>query len=125
MSDTQQRPSHAADCTGHARVSMGITTVQTHLSNDGSREDGGGGGAVTSGVVGAGSRLADKLGANVLHRVLKIHLAGHGHAVVHNSGGAVLGLKHNVASLGLGKGRGHQGSTVSEAAADMIRAVGM
>eukprot|EP00983_Pelagomonas_calceolata_P132724 1161900-Pelagomonas_calceolata.AAC.7 len=45
------------------------------------------------------AHLSDQLGTNVLHWVLQLDLTCNGHTVVHNLGGAVLGLQHHVAAL--------------------------
>ena len=62
-------------------------------------QHGGGGGAVTGDVVGLGRDLLGQLGAEVLVRVLQLDLAGDGHAVVGDGGGAPLLVDDDVAAL--------------------------
>ena len=62
-------------------------------------EDGRGGGAVTGDVVGLGGDLLRELGAEVLVGVLELDLAGDGHAVVGDRGGAPLLVDDDVAAL--------------------------
>lgn len=45
------------------------------------------------------THLANELGSDVLDGVLQLDLLGHGDTVVHDPGGAVLALQHNVAPL--------------------------
>ncbi len=46
------------------------------------------------------AHLAHELGADVLDRVLQLHLFGDGHAVVDDLGRPVLSLQHHVTALG-------------------------
>src|SRR5690606_21738177 len=62
-------------------------------------EDGGGGGAVTSDVVGLVRHLVGELGAHVLPRVVQLDLLGDGDTVVGDRGGAPLLLEDDVATL--------------------------
>jgi hypothetical protein len=62
-------------------------------------EDGRGRGAVTGHVVGLGRDLLGELGAEVLVGVLELDLAGDGHAVVGDGGGAPLLVDDDVAAL--------------------------
>ena len=68
--------------------------------DDGLRHDGGGGGAVARLAVGLGGHLLHQAHAHVHLGVLQRDLAGDGHAVVHDLGGAVVALQHHVAALG-------------------------
>src|SRR3954468_19523209 len=70
------------------------------VADDGLRQDGRGGGAVTGHVVGGGGHLAHQLGALVLEDVLDLDLARDGHAVVRNGRGAELLVEDYVAALG-------------------------
>ena len=83
---------------GH-RVGAGGDHAQA-LAHDGLGEQGGGGGAVTGDVVGLGGDFLDQLGALVLEDVLELDLAGDGHAVVGDGGGAELLVEHDIAALG-------------------------
>jgi len=62
-------------------------------------QHGGGGGAVTSDVVGLGGHLLHELGTHVLERIVELDLASDRHAVVGDRGGAELLLEHHVAAL--------------------------
>src|SRR3954467_5224199 len=70
------------------------------VADDGLRQDGRGGGAVTGHVVGGGRHLAYQLGTLVLEDVLDLDLARDGHAVVRNGRGAELLVEDYVAALG-------------------------
>ena len=63
-------------------------------------QDGGGGGAVTGGVVGLGGGLTDQSDTGVLDVVLELDLLGDGDAVVNDLGSSELLLEHHVAALG-------------------------
>ena len=82
---------------GH-RVGAGGDVAQA-LTHERLGQHGGGGGAVTSDVVGLGGDLLHQLGAHVLERVVELDLPGDGHAVVGDGGGAELLLEHHVAAL--------------------------
>ena len=73
--------------------------MYTNLSNESSGQDAGSGGAISSGVIGPGGSLADKLGADVLNWVVQLDLLGDCDTVIHNLGRAILGLKDDVAAL--------------------------
>jgi hypothetical protein len=64
------------------------------------RQHGGGGGAVTGGVVGLGSDFAQHLRAHVLELVLEFDLLGDGDAVLGDAGGAETLFDDDVAALG-------------------------
>ena len=82
---------HRAGAGGHVAQALADERLGQH---------GGGGGAVTGDVVGLGGDLLHELGAHVLERVVELDLAGDGHAVVGDGGGAELLLEHHVAALG-------------------------
>jgi hypothetical protein len=81
------------------RVGAGGDVAQAFL-DDGLGQDGRGGGAVTGDVVGLGGDLLGELGAHVLVGVLELDLAGDGHAVLGDRGGAPLLVDDDVAALG-------------------------
>ena len=60
---------------------------------------GGGGGSVTSDIVGLGRDFLGELGSEVLVRVVELDIAGHGHAVVGDGRRAPLLVEHDVAAL--------------------------
>ena len=68
--------------------------------DDGLGQQGGGGGAVASHVVGLGGNFLHHLGAHVLKGVFQFDLLGDGHAVVGDQGGAVSSPQDHVAALG-------------------------
>ena len=70
------------------------------LVDHGLGEDGGGGGAVAGDVVGLGGHLFGQLGADILERILQLHVLGDGYAVVGDGRGAELLLQDDVASPG-------------------------
>src|SRR5262249_30357613 len=70
------------------------------LTDDGVREHGGGGGAITRDVGGLGSDLLHHLSAHVLVVVLELDLLGHRHAVLGDGGAAELLVDDHVAALG-------------------------
>ncbi len=70
------------------------------LPDQGLGQQGGGGGAVASHIIGLGGNLFHQLGAHVLISVLQLHLFGNGHTVIGNQGGAELLIQHHVAALG-------------------------
>ena len=74
--------------------------VAQSLVDEGLGEHRGGGGAVTGDVVGLGGDLLHQLGTHVLERVLQLHLAGDGDAVVGDRGRAELLVDDDVAALG-------------------------
>ena len=74
--------------------------VAQALGNDDVGQQGCGGGTVTGNVVGLDGSLADQLSAHVLDGVLKLDLAGDGHAVVGDHGSTVGALQRNVAAFG-------------------------
>jgi len=81
----------------------GVGTSRNHLhalSDEGSGKDGGSGGSVTSKIVGVSGSLTDEFCADVLDGVLELDLTGDGDTVVHDLGGAVLGLEDDVTTLG-------------------------
>src|SRR5690606_9277004 len=63
------------------------------------RQHGGGGGAVPRDVVGLGRHLLDQLGAEVLVRVLDLHLTSDRDTVVGDGGGTELLVDDDVAAL--------------------------
>ena len=81
------------------RVGAGRDTAQA-LVDHGLGQHGRGRGAVTGDVVGLGRDLLGELRAEVLVRVLELDLAGDGHAVVGDGGGAPLLVDDDVAALG-------------------------
>src|SRR5215472_17175365 len=78
------------------------------LADDGVREHGGGGGAVTRDVGGLGGDLLHHLSAHVLVVVLELNLLGHRHAILGDGGAAELLVDDHVAALGA-HGRLHGG----------------
>ncbi|MGY4167034.1 hypothetical protein ACVIM8_001107 [Bradyrhizobium sp. USDA 4529] len=70
------------------------------LADDGLRQHGRGGGAVTGGIVGLGSDLAQHLRAHVLELVVELDLLGDGDAVLGDAGSAEALLDDDVAALG-------------------------
>src|SRR5690606_4839054 len=74
------------------------------LVDDGLRQNGGGGGAITGDVVGLGGGFLEELGAHVLKRVLQFNFLGDRHAVVGDGGAAPLLVQGNVATLGTESG---------------------
>ena len=101
-------PSMSFDGGGHGRLDAPLEAervgagghVAEALADQRLGEHGGGGGAVTGDVVGLGGHLLHELGTHVLEGVLELDLAGDGHAVVGDGGGAELLLEHHVAALG-------------------------
>ena len=63
-------------------------------------QNGGGGGAVASDVIGLGSGLFQKLRAHILIRVGQFDLFGYGHAIVGDSWGAIFLVECHIAALG-------------------------
>src|SRR5207342_3049308 len=63
-------------------------------------QHGGGGGAVTGGVVGLGGDFAQHLCAHVLELVLELDLLGDGDAVLGDARGAKTLFDHDIAALG-------------------------
>ncbi len=70
------------------------------FAEDGLREHGGSGGAVTGNVGSLGSDFADHLRAHVLEGIPELDFLGHGHAVLGDDGRAELLFDHRVAALG-------------------------
>ena len=68
--------------------------------DDGLRQHGGGGGAVTGDVGGLGGDLAQHLRAHVLELVFELDLLGDGHAVLGDARSTVRLFQHHVAALG-------------------------
>src|SRR5690606_87338 len=62
-------------------------------------EHGGGGGAVTGGVVGLGRRLLEQLGAHVGEVILELDLLGDGHTIVGHGRRTELLVERDVAPL--------------------------
>ena len=79
------------------RVRAGGDVLEAFL-DDRLAEDGGGGGAVASDVVGLGGDLLGQLGADVLEGVLEFDVLGDGHTVVGDGGGAELLIENDVAA---------------------------
>jgi hypothetical protein len=73
--------------------------AQTRLDH-GVGQDGGGGGAITSGVVGLGGRLTNQGHTGVLDVIFEFDLLGDGDAVIDDLGCAELLFEHHVAALG-------------------------
>ena len=63
-------------------------------------QNGGGGGAVTSCIVGLGGDFANELSAHVLELILQFDLLGDGNAIVGDERAAELLAQHHVAALG-------------------------
>ena len=63
-------------------------------------QNGGGGGAVTSCIVGLGGDFANELCAHVLELILQFDLLGDGNAIVGDERAAELLAQHHVAALG-------------------------
>src|SRR3954470_16533959 len=80
------------------RVGAGGDVAQA-LADERLGEDGRGGRAVTSDVVGLLGDLFDELGADLLEGVLELDFLGDGHTVVGDRGGAPLLLQDDVATL--------------------------
>jgi len=74
--------------------------VAKTLLDHGLSQDGRGGRAVTGDVVGLGGDLLGELRAEVLVRVVELHLTGDGHAVVGDGRSAPLLVDDDVATLG-------------------------
>jgi hypothetical protein len=70
------------------------------FADDGLRQHGGRGGAVTGGVAGLGSNFLDHLRAHVLELVLEFDFLGHRDTVLGDGGGAEAALQDHVAALG-------------------------
>ena len=70
------------------------------LADQGLGQQGGGGGAVASHIVGLGGNFLHQLGAHVLKGVLQLHFLGDGDAIVGDEGGAELLIQHHIAALG-------------------------
>ena len=70
------------------------------LAEDGLGEHGGGGGAVAGHVVGLAGGFLDELGAEVLVRILKVDVLGHGHAVLGDLRRAPALVEDSVAAAG-------------------------
>src|SRR6266478_3368407 len=70
------------------------------LAEDGLREHGRGGRAVTDNVGSLGSDFADHLRAHVLERSAEFDFLGNGHAILGDDGRAELLFDHRVAALG-------------------------
>src|ERR1700733_11983391 len=83
---------------GH-RVGAGCHPLHA-FAEDALRQDGGGGGAVASGIGGLGSNLAHHLRAHVFERVLQFHFLGDSNAVLGNGWAAELFLEYDVAAAG-------------------------
>src|SRR5690606_10278913 len=67
--------------------------------DDGLGQYGGGGGAVTGGVVGLGGNVLDQLGAHVLELVLQLDLLGDGDAVLGDQRSAEAAIQDHVAAF--------------------------
>ena len=80
-------------------VGTGSHVAQTRLDH-GVGQNGGGGGAVTCGVVGFGGGLTDQSNTGVLDVVFELDLLGDGDAVIDDLGCTELLLEHHVAALG-------------------------
>ena len=70
------------------------------FAHQGLGQQGGGGGAVPSGVLGFAGYLLHELGADVLERILEFDVAGDGDAVIDDVGCAEFLLQHHVAAAG-------------------------
>ena len=81
------------------RVGAGGHVAQA-LTDQGPGEHRGGGGAVTSHVIGLLGDFLDQLGPDLLEGVLELDLLGDRYAVIGNGRGAPLLLEHHVAALG-------------------------
>ena len=81
------------------RVGAGGNIAQA-LTDHGLGENGGGGGAVASDVVGLLGDLLDELSADLLVRIVELDLLGDGDTVVGDGGGAPRLLENDVATLG-------------------------
>src|SRR3990172_7000551 len=81
------------------RVGAGGNVLEA-LGDDGLAEHDRGGGAVAGDVVGLGRDLLEELRAHVLEGLVELDLAGDGHAVVGDGGGAELLVQDHVAALG-------------------------
>src|SRR5690606_7476264 len=81
------------------RVHAGGDGFRAFLDN-GLRQNGGGGGAVASLVVGLGGDFAQQLCAHVLELVLKLDFLGDGHAVLGDARSAERLVDDDVAALG-------------------------
>ncbi len=86
------------------RVGASGHVLQAFVHN-GLGQNGGGGGAVASDIVGLGGGFLQQLRAHVLKRVFQFDFFGHGHAVMGDGGGAVLLVQRHVAALGAERGR--------------------
>src|SRR6202012_2505002 len=78
-----------------ARRNVAQALAHERLGQHGSRRR-----AVAGHVVGLLRYFLDKLGADLLPRVLELDLLGDGHAIVGDRGGSPLLLEHHVAALG-------------------------
>ena len=113
---------HAADFVGQSGRARFDTTLEEHgvgasgdilqpFMDDVLRQDGGGGGAVTSDVVGFGGRFFQKLGAHVFKGVFQFNFFGDGDAVMGDGGCAEFLVQSDVAAFGAegsGNGRCHR-----------------
>ena len=70
------------------------------FADDGLAEDGGGGGAIASDVVGLGGDFLGELGAHVLEGVAELDLLGDGDAIVNDEWGAVFAVENDAAAAG-------------------------
>ena len=100
---------------------LGDTTAQIHgvqtsinrlatLTDDGTSENGGGGGTISSDIVGLGGNLLDELGTQVHVLVGEINLLGDGDTILGDLGATIGLLDNDVATLGSKSG----GDRVSE-----------
>ena len=80
------------------RAGAGSNVAQT-FTHEGLGEHGGGGGSITSDVVGLGGHLLDELGTHVLEGIFEFDLTGDGYAVVGDGGSTELLVEHHVATL--------------------------
>lgn len=77
------------------------------LGEDGTGEDSGGGGTVTSDLVGLGGNVLEELGTEVLELVLEGDGTGNGHTILGDLGRAKAGLNEDISALGSeGSGNG-------------------
>ena len=76
-------------------------------------QDGGGGGAITSGIIGFGGGLTDQSNTGVLDVIFKFNLFGDGDAVIDDLGSAEFFLEHNIAALGSESHRNGLGQNVN------------